>query len=436
MPGTSTTSCCTETIRPTHTSRSSTTVDSRTPVNTAYPSDPSSTGGPSILKKIASTWQTLTRSREPVELAVVTNRLTDPGDPLLAGRDARTRLLVPRAVAGGPQSILGKARAQWASAIGLSETELLELLGVLEFDLGHDSLHLARTVGLTMAVAGLRCDEASLDAGIDWVSQQVIAGRRELTLADIRDAIEARELRIEDERAIVSVATLVPDPLAGHALHTIDWVDRFGGQNANLKRRPKAPATWAELQADIEAIPAHLGSARRVVITGSLRLAPAFAVGAAMRMVTGIDVAAMQRGELWRSEAPYTAPVTPVAYEYAIDQGDDLAIAIEVATPIADDLIRWIRDRALPVRRLVVLGASGGPRDNAVAGAEDACALAVGIRNAVRQEVRDHPRVHLFLAGPMGLALLLGHRWNRIAPTVVYEDLAALGYEAAFSISA
>jgi hypothetical protein len=62
--------------------------------------------------------------------------------------------------------------------------------------------------------------------------------------------------------------------------------------------------------------------------------------------------------------------------------------------------------------------------------------LAVGIRNAIRQEVRDHPRVHLFLAGPIGLALLLGHRWNQIAPTVVYEDLAALGYEAAFFINA
>lgn len=36
----------------------------------------------------------------------------------------------------------------------------------------------------------------------------------------------------------------------------------------------------------------------------------------------------------------------------------------------------------------------------------------------------------------MGLALLLGHRWNRVAHTIVYEDLAALGYEAAFTVSA
>jgi hypothetical protein len=36
----------------------------------------------------------------------------------------------------------------------------------------------------------------------------------------------------------------------------------------------------------------------------------------------------------------------------------------------------------------------------------------------------------------MGLALLLGHRWNRVAPTVVNEDLAQLGYEAAFTVVA
>jgi hypothetical protein len=34
------------------------------------------------------------------------------------------------------------------------------------------------------------------------------------------------------------------------------------------------------------------------------------------------------------------------------------------------------------------------------------------------------------------LVLLIGHRWNRIAPTVVYEDVSGLGYEAAFTVSA
>jgi hypothetical protein len=410
-------------------------VDSTTPVNTAYLTDPSSSGGPSILAKIATTWKALRVAEELMELAIVTNRQTDHRDLLVAGRDSRTRLLVPRAAEGGPLSAKGRARARWASAASLSGADLLGLLAVLQFDLGLDPERLEQVVSLEMTIAGLRGDSAAISSGIDFVVEQVVAGRREITLSAIQEAIEARGLRVDNARAIVSIATLLPDPLARHALYAIDWVDRFEGEDANLKRRPRPPATWAELQAEIQAIPSQLGSVKRVVVTGSMRLAPAFAVGAALRMVTGVDVAAVQRGELWRSDASYAEPTTPVATDRAIDQGEDLAVAIEVSAPIADDVTAWIRDRALPVSRLVVLGPVGGPRDNAVAGAEEACALAIGMRNAVRQQVKGHRRIHLFIAAPMGLALLLGHRWNRVAPTVVYEDLAALGYEAAFSVN-
>jgi hypothetical protein len=331
---------------------------------------------------------------------------------------------------------VGKARARWAATTGLTDAELLNLLAVLDFDLGHDTEHLARIVKLTMLAAGLRGDDAGLSTGVNWIEEQVIAGRRELDLDDIRDAIETRGLHLEDPRTIVSVATLVPDPLADRAVHALDWVDRFDGADANLKRRPKPPATWGELQDDIEQIPHYLGSATRLVVTGSMRLAPAFAVGAALRMVTGMDVATMQRGVLWGSDAQYSAPSTPIVTEHAIEQGAELAVAFEIATPIGDDVIAFLHEHGVPVRRLVVVRPSGGPRDNAVAGPEDACALAVGIRDAVRREVTGSPKVHLFLAGPMGLVLLIGHRWNRIAPTVVYEDLSGLGYEATFTVSA
>jgi hypothetical protein len=422
--------------RPPHTHKQvKYTVGSATPVNTAYLTDPSRTGGPSILAKMATAWKALRVAEELTELAIVTNRQADQKDLLMQGRDSRTGLLVPKAAEGGPRSAKGRARLQWASAAGLSEAELLDLLAVLQFDLGYDPERLEKVVSLEMTVAGLRGDSAAISSGIDFVVDQVIAGRRELTLGAIQEAIEARGLRVDSARATVSIATLRPDPLAQHALHAIDWVDRFEGEDANLKRHPRPPATWAELQAEIQAIPSQLGSVKRVVVTGSMRLAPAFAVGAALRMVYGFDVAAVQRGELWRSDAPYATSATPAATERAIDQGDDLAIAIEVSAPIGEAVTDWIRERALPVRRLVVIGPASGPRDNAVAGAGEACALAAGIRDAVRQQVKGHSRIHLFIAAPMALALLLGHRWNRVAPTVVYEDLAALGYEAAFSVT-
>jgi hypothetical protein len=143
-------------------------------------------------------------------------------------------------------------------------------------------------------------------------------------------------------------------------------------------------------------------------------------------MVTNTDVAVVQRGRLWTSEAPYSAPIEPNITERLIGQGHDIAIAVEVATPIAEDVLEFLCGQRLPVDRLILLSAPGGARDNAVGSPEDACALAVGIRDAVRRAARWRPRVHLFLAGPMGLSLLLGHRWNRVAATTVYEDLATL----------
>jgi SMODS-associated and fused to various effectors sensor domain len=83
----------------------------------------------------------------------------------------------------------------------------------------------------------------------------------------------------------------------------------------------------------------------------------------------------------------------------------------------------------------VVLRPPGGARDSSIATPEDAVALAVGIRDAARLATPGR-RVHLFLAAPIGFAMLLGHRWNRVAPAVVYEDLASLGYEPAFTVSA
>ena len=92
-----------------------------------------------------------------------------------------------------------------------------------------------------MTVAGLHGDALALSSGVEFIEEQVIAGRREFALDVIQAAIEARGLRIEDARAIVSIATLLPDPLASHALYAIEWVDRFEEEDANLKRRPRPP---------------------------------------------------------------------------------------------------------------------------------------------------------------------------------------------------
>jgi hypothetical protein len=411
-------------------------VDFITPVSTSYLTEPPKSGGQPILRKIADAWRNLASAGQPVELAIITNRAPDPTDPLISARDARTRRLLPKAAQGGPQSVRGKARVAWAEAAGITEAQLLELLAVLDFDLARDRSHLEEVTSLMMLVTGLRGDLSALAAGADWVADQVVAGRRTLDRDLIDGAVEARALRAGPVRSVVSVATLLPDPLVAQARYALDWVDRFDGPDAYAKRRPKPPATWKQLQADIESIPGHLDAAVQVAVTGSLRQATAFTVGAALRMVTNTDVAVVQRGALWTSDADYSKAIEPEVTEHDVGQGSDVAIAVEVATPIAEDVLDFVRSRHLTVDRLVVLSPPGGSRDNSVTGPEEACALAYGLRQAARRAAGSHPRAHLFLAGPMGLSLLLGHRWNRVAPTIVYEDVAALGYEPAFTISA
>ncbi|WNI16388.1 SAVED domain-containing protein [Actinacidiphila sp. ITFR-21] len=91
----------------------------------------------------------------------------------------------------------------------------------------------------------------------------------------------------------------------------------------------------------------------------------------------------------------------------------------------------------IPVADLLVLRPPAGVKDSAVPDQATANALAVGIRDAVRRASRTAPRVHLFLAGPMALTVMLGHRWNRVRPTTVYEDVATESfYERAFTIEA
>ena len=412
------------------------TVDAQTPVNEAYLTDLSKSGGPSILEKVATAWKLLLTDQAPPELVLMTNRAPDPNDLLVAGRDARTGLLVPNAAVGGPNSDKGKARRRWSTKAGLSENELLQLMEVLRFDLAHDIGHVMEKTQLQMLASGLRGDDAAVSAGITWVAEQVIAGERRLTATDVAEAVQALGLRQSHSRSILSIATLKPDPLKSEAAYTLDWVDRFDGPDAFAKRRPLPPATWQHLQQDIEGIPSYLAGASQVVVTGSMRQATAFTVGAALRMVTNVDLAVVQRQDLWTSNSDYGDPVVPEVAVHEIGQGDEIAIAVQIAAPMAEDVLEFLKEQSLPIDKLLVLSPTGGEKDNAISGDASANALAVGVRNTIRQRARRHSRVHLFLAGPMGFALLLGHRWNAIAPTVVYEDLARLGYGQAFTVSA
>jgi hypothetical protein len=401
-------------------------VDNRMPVGLTYLDEKG------ILKKLATTHKTLTAKGDPVEMRLATNRPHDPTDVLLKDRDARDSRLVPRAAQGGPNSGRGKARTAWATAAGTDEPALMALLDDLHFDIAYDYPRLREEVALLMTANGLRSDDNAIDQGTKWVSQQVIAGHRRLTLADIDEAVTTRDLQAGSPWTTVSIATIKHDELADQTAVSIDWVERISGEKPWHRVAPAPPYTWADLAAEIATVPAQLGSSRRILATGHMRQATGFLLGAELRRVLRYEVGIRQGDQLWTSEVA-TAPLDLGVTKNRIGQGSDIALIVNVAANAASQATDWIVQNALPVDTILTATPAAGPGPSAVATPVAANSLAVAIRDLARDHASS-ATLHLFLIGPLGLAVLLGHHWNRVTTTLVYEHLGPRGYEHAFTV--
>lgn len=401
-------------------------VDNRTAVNLEY----LTTSG--ILRKMYKTYAELTAGGTPAEMRLITNRNADPNDILVTDRDGRNGRLVPRAAQGGPKSDRGKARAAWAAEAQTDEDRLLDLLAHLHFDIAYDLDRLHRDVSLLMTASGLRSDPAAVALGVDWVSKQVIAGHRRLTLNGIKNAITS--LHAGSPWTTISIATIAHDYLADQAAVSIDWVDRMSGTTEWTRVEPAPPATWEDLATEIRAVPDRLGTNKRILVTGHMRQATGFLIGTELRRVKGYEVGVRQRDQLWTGEEPITSNVMTHTQEDTT-AGHGTAIIVNVAADGAADTIDWIRESALSVSKILTITPTSGVGPKAVPDAAAANSLAIAIRDLARRHSRDGD-LHLFLIGPLGLAVLLGHHWNRLTTTHIYEHLGGIDYTHAFTIEA
>jgi hypothetical protein len=403
-------------------------VDGSTPVNIDYLKTSS------VLRKLVATHQALTADGTPCEIRLVTNRGIDPNDVLLQDRDGRDGRLVPRAKQGGLRSDRGVARREWAEAAEVDEDALLVFLEDFYLDLGFDVARLRQEVSLLMTANGLKSDTSSLALAVAWVERSVIGGQRELFLTDIDSAIDELDLRAGTPWTTASIATLVHDPLSDQAIAAVDWVDRMEGDSSWTRTKPLPPNTFEDVARDLDALVMDVGPHRRVLITGSFRQATGFYLGSVFRQVLGYDVAIRQRAELWSSEAP-TPKVAVATEQIDLASGDDIVIVANVATEATEDVIDWLRKQAMPVGMVLALSPAGGTGPNAVNGPSGAHGLAISIRDLARKHAPSGGRVHLFLAGPLGLSVLLGHHWSRIGATYVYEHTST-GYTLAYEVIA
>lgn len=404
-------------------------VDARELVDLEWLMQKTSERGSSILQKFHRAW---VQEQERPSLALVTNRPIDPSDPVIALIDGHNGTLVRGLSKGGPKSLVGKARIELADHLSVNEQDLLAFLEDVRIRLGKPEIELRNDAAMLMHRAGLRDDPDSIQRGVDLVRSWVTAGKRRLTIEDIRQEVDALALLAGPPAAVLRVDAIdhSHDPL--DAAIALDWVGLFEGDEPRTRRVARDPSHWnalmrPELQSARDRL-RRLGE-RRVLIVGAMRLPSWFVVGAELSKTSGFEVVSQQGPQFWASDlAPEPFPLG-VLQDAVLNEHSELALGISVSADLTDDLENFVHGQAKEWGRMVVLAPTEGPSNQALSSPEAALGCAFAIRDRVRQLVREceSTRIHLFLAMPHGLSLLLGHLWDRMPTTQLYEDLGATG---------
>jgi hypothetical protein len=413
-------------------------VAAREAISSAWLLAPTRRGGPSILQKFWQSWNDLRADGQSVRLTLVTNRPLDVTDPVLQGRD-RNDCLAATLRRAWARSPAGQARRAWAEHLGTSEEELCRFLDDLRVRTDASQATWRQHLSDVADGLGLRTDEPAIRIGVGEVREWVKQTRLARTPDDIADAVQRLGLRVADPKAVLVIQALEQEPVTGDATIVLNWVDHFTGEEPRTRRGLRQPADWnsvlrLQLQAGAQAIRA--AGYRHVLVRSQMRLPCWFVAGAQLSEVAGFEVASMQLGTLWASaDTGHVLDEPPIIiHDTATGAGADLAIGI--AMDLTPDIQAYLT--TIPhVGRYVALSLAPGPGRRMITSSAHATAAAVGIRDLVRQLARDHAshRLHLFLAVPHGLALLLGHLLDRMPPTLLYEDLGAgNAYQPAFLI--
>ena len=413
-------------------------VDSREAIGEEWLMNPSRADGPSIIQRFHRLWAAADGQRP--KLTLVTNRLPSQGDPILSRRDGRDGTVAGGVTRARPKSKTGLARKRLAEHLQVSEEEVLLFLADLSFRLGKTNGDWVEIAKPNMFAAGLRHDEDAVSRGIEIVRGWVTSGKRKLSRAELHQAVEPLTRPGDLPAASLLVQAIDRDPMPETATIALDWSTLFPGSEPRVRRQPVDPTMWnGRFRSELQRAAQDLRSLghTNVLVRGYMRLPTWFAVGVELSKSAGFQVASFQGQSPWASEGT----LSDIAIEHVVTDlgvGKSLAIGIALAFDLSPDVLTYLRDQEVAVGEYVCLRPVGGANNQTISNAADARRWAYEVRDSIRRLVQEYrpDRIHLFLAGPHGAMLLLGHLWDRMPATQLYEDLGPTeGYSPSYLIS-
>ena len=371
------------------------------------------------------------------KITLVTNLPASDADPiarLVDGDDDTVARHLQHAKPGSKEDGLCR---HLADHIGITKDETVEFFRDIRFRFRSKN----ELIGLSkehMHAAGLCNDDGAVARGTEIVRDWVAEGRRRIDRADLQSALVALK-RPPGSTASILIQMIDRDPEPSATVQ-LDWTRLFPGSEPRARRLPSKPDLWdSEFRPKFREAAQTLRSQNRahVVVKGYMRLPTWFAVGAELAKTACFEVSSAQGLEEWSS----VGEVSRVAAECDVVElgpGRDLAVGIALASDPSPDALPYIRGHLSGVGRYACIRPPGGASNQAVRSAAEARGLAFGVRDSIRNLCGHGPdRVHLFMAAPGGVALLLGHLWNRVPSTQLYEDLGpGKGYSPSYLIPA
>ena len=413
-------------------------VDARESIDLEWLMKPRKSGRPSVLKRFHSLWAEAPQQCKP-KLFLITNRLPKDKDPIMSMKDGRDGTIA-RSLKHAPcKSPAGLARKKLSEHLQVCENEVLLFLEDLCFKLGKTNDEWVELAMPSMYAAGLRHDEGAISQGVEIVRGWVTGGKRKLTTAELRQAVEQLHRPDELPAASLLVQAIDRDPMPEAATVNLDWTSLFPGSEPKVRRLPSDQALWndqfrPELQRAAQTLKAQ--GHTNVLVRGYMRLPTWFAIGVELGKTAGFEITSFQGQMPWSSEgAPSDFAIECDPTNLGI--GEDLAIGIALAVDLSQDVLPYLRDQQLDIGDYVCLRPVGGATNQAIGCAAEARKWAYNVRDSIRDLVRKHKpgRIHLFLAGPHAAILLLGHLWDRMPDTQLYEDLNSTeGYSPSYLI--
>lgn len=256
---------------------------------------------------------------------------------------------------------------------------------------------------------------------------------REDVKAEITTALERTRAATSEDSAVIWLHNWVADTFDCKPDYVLDWTRHFD----RSCRRVPSQSVWQE-----ELLPA-LADVRRgmlesvkpklIRLRGKACLSAGIAFGNAFPRVGGYVVEVQQAGQSWRSDA---APAPGYRARVSREDGNDresadLLVLVNVTGDAGPQVQDYASQSGLRYRAKVTISPAGALGDHSMGTAGEAVALAAQVKEAIRT-MRDSQRAygtaHLFVFGPLGLAVVLGHMLTASGSVQCYEHRDP-GYE-------